>query len=151
MKKNLRFRFIFILAVTLGSLFLIFVPHDRKPTLDDFTKPKQITQNLQKNVKLGLDLKGGIHLVMQVQAEEAVRTHVAANAEAAKTILEGKDIALAGDPVADEANHQVTVKVADAGKATAASDELIKDFNSNTLNARGWTSSVSGDTITLSL
>jgi preprotein translocase subunit SecD len=45
----------------------------------------------------------------------------------------------------------VTVTVADAGRAEEASDAMLKDFNAATMDGRGWSSSVDGDTITLTL
>ena len=151
MKKNLRIRAIIILLVTVASLWFVLRPHGRWPVLADVTNWNQVKQNLSDNIHLGLDLKGGIHLVMQVQAEEAVQAHVKTNGEQATKILTDKSIQLAGDPAIDPANHQVTVKVADVAKAQDANDELLKDFNSTTIGGRGWTSAVNGDTVVLSL
>jgi preprotein translocase subunit SecD len=151
MKKNLRIRSIIILLVTVASLWLVLRPHGRWPVLADVSNWNQVKQNLSDNIHLGLDLKGGIHLVMQVQAEEAVQAHIKTNADQVTKILTDKGIQLSGEPAIDAANHQVTVKVADVGKAQEANDELLKDFNSTTIGGRGWTSAVSGDAITLSL
>jgi len=52
MKKGLQWKLILTLAVTALSVFLFFPPKDK--------------------IKLGLDLKGGIHLVLQVMTEDAV-------------------------------------------------------------------------------
>ncbi len=151
MKKNLQIRVIVILAITVIAVWMVIRPHGRWPVAADFTNWNQFKTNLSNNIHLGLDLKGGIHLVMQVQAEEAVQAHVKTNSETATNILTNKGIQLSGDPTVDAANRSVTIKVADATRAQEGSDELLKDFNSNTIDGRGWTSSVSGDTISLAL
>src|ERR1043166_3864506 len=151
MKKNLRIRSLFIGLVTIAALYVVVMPHDRLPKGADFTNKDQFLTNISNNIHLGLDLKGGIHLVMQVQAEEAVQAHIAANAESVKKVLPDKGIELAGDPVVDGANDTVTVKIADASKAQDAAKELESDFNGNTLTRKGWSSSINGDTVTLAL
>lgn len=151
MKKNLRIRTIVILVVTLASLWAIFMPHNRRPALADVTSFDRVKENLSNNIHLGLDLKGGIHLVMQVQAEEAVQTNVKANAETAVKILGEKGIPINGEPVADPVNHTIAIKVADAARAQEAADELAKDFNSTTIYGTGWSTDVAGDTITFEL
>lgn len=76
MNKNIRTRFIVIGALTLACIFILFGPwHKPKGavrTAGDFFKPSKLKQNLAENIKLGLDLRGGTHLVMQVQADEAI-------------------------------------------------------------------------------
>src|ERR1700685_3291368 len=66
MNSQLRWNFIFIAAVILLCIYgLIGVP-----TFP--TSWSQIKQNLADRIKLGLDLKGGSHLVLQVQVDEAI-------------------------------------------------------------------------------
>src|SRR6202050_3611937 len=66
MNSQLRWKFIFIAAVILFCIYgLICVP-----TFP--TSWAQVKQNLSDRIKLGLDLKGGSHLVLQVQVDEAI-------------------------------------------------------------------------------
>jgi preprotein translocase subunit SecD len=66
MNSQLRWKFIFIAAVLLLCIYgLIGVP-----TFP--TSWGQVKQNLADRIKLGLDLKGGSHLVLQVQVDEAI-------------------------------------------------------------------------------
>jgi preprotein translocase subunit SecD len=59
--KSLRNRIIFIVAVLLVSIFgIIGVPKGG------------LQESIARNIHLGLDLRGGIHLVLQVQVAEAV-------------------------------------------------------------------------------
>ncbi len=60
--KDVRFRVAVVLAVTVLFIFLAYPPKEK--------------------IKLGLDLKGGMHLVLEVQVQDAVR------AETDRTILE---------------------------------------------------------------
>jgi preprotein translocase subunit SecD len=66
MNSQLRWKFIFIGAVILFCIFgLVGMPE--LPT-----SVRQVKQNLVDRIKLGLDLKGGSHLVLQVQVDEAI-------------------------------------------------------------------------------
>ncbi|MFZ5788304.1 MAG: protein translocase subunit SecD, partial [Acidobacteriota bacterium] len=56
MKNKLTWRWVLIGVVTAGAVFLMWPPEEK--------------------VNLGLDLKGGIHLVLQVHTEDAVRAEV---------------------------------------------------------------------------
>ncbi len=66
MSSQLRWKFIFIVGVLLFCVYgVIGVP--------DFpTSVRTLKDNLINRIKLGLDLKGGSHLVLQVQVEEAI-------------------------------------------------------------------------------
>jgi preprotein translocase subunit SecD len=62
MKRNLQIKFGVIVATILLCLFGIFgLP----------TTLAQVKENFQKNIHLGLDLRGGSHLVLQVQLQDA--------------------------------------------------------------------------------
>ena len=66
MNSQLRWKFILILIVVFFCLYgLIGLPQFP-------TSVAQVKQNLTDRIKLGLDLKGGSHLVLQVQVEEAI-------------------------------------------------------------------------------
>src|SRR5918993_1415697 len=71
MKKNLLQRVIIIAIVTLLALAVILWP-GRTPTRNDFTAAG-FNNILRENINLGLDLRGGSHLVMQVQAQDYLR------------------------------------------------------------------------------
>ena len=66
MNPQLRWKFILILIVIFICLYgLVGLPQFP-------TSLAQVKQNLQDRIKLGLDLKGGSHLVLQVQVDEAI-------------------------------------------------------------------------------
>jgi preprotein translocase subunit SecD len=66
MGSQLKWKFVFIAVVVLACVFgVIGMPQFP-------TSITQIGQNLADRIKLGLDLKGGSHLVLQVQVDEAI-------------------------------------------------------------------------------
>jgi preprotein translocase subunit SecD len=69
MNSQLRWKFIFILIVILVCIYgLIGLPEFP-------TSLHVIKSNFADRIKLGLDLKGGSHLVLQVQVQEAIALH----------------------------------------------------------------------------
>ncbi len=76
MNRNLRIKAVIIIAVILICLYgVIGIP----------TSKAQLIENWHKNIRLGLDLRGGSQLVMQVQVQDAFK------AEADSTIDRIKD------------------------------------------------------------
>ncbi len=69
MDSNLKWKAIFILAVVVICLYGLF----GFPSFP--TSWAQVTGNFQNRMQLGLDLRGGSHLVLQVQVQEAVTNH----------------------------------------------------------------------------
>src|SRR5512144_2541839 len=69
-----------------------------------------------RHLNLGLDLQGGIHLVMGVEVDRAVREKAVRRAEELQAELERKEIKGA-EVTGDPDTGIVTVKAADVGKA----------------------------------
>src|SRR5215468_4153819 len=66
MNPNLKWKAVFIAAVILVCIYgLVGLPNFP-------TSVAQIKDNFSKQIKLGLDLQGGTHLVLQVQVQEAI-------------------------------------------------------------------------------
>ena len=66
MSSDLRWKFILIAIIILICIFGVV-------GMPEFpTSANQLKQNLADRIKLGLDLKGGSHLVLQVQVDEAI-------------------------------------------------------------------------------
>src|ERR671923_1506228 len=72
MPRNLRTRAAIVLVVLLGSLWYLYPP--------------------RKSINLGLDLQGGIHLVLGVEADKAIANEVERTAEDFRQALEKKGI-----------------------------------------------------------
>jgi preprotein translocase subunit SecD len=67
MQKNLRTKTIGIIAILIVFVYGIFgIPHGVSGTA--------LKQSLLKRIRLGLDLKGGTHLVLQVMVDQAIGT-----------------------------------------------------------------------------
>jgi preprotein translocase subunit SecD len=148
MSKKIHVRVIIILVVTLASLYMVFLPHNRRPGLKDFTSWSTIKENLATNIHLGLDLKGGSHLVMQVQTNDVIQGITLKNTEAARAKLNEK-----GWPFNDVSGgvDTVTITVPDASKNSDIIGELTGNFNSSTPEGRGWSASEKGNAIVFSL
>jgi preprotein translocase subunit SecD len=148
MSKKIRLRAIIILIVTLVSLYMVFLPHTRMPGLKDFTSWSAMKENLAANIHLGLDLKGGSHLVMQVQTDDVIKSISLKNAEAARAKLNEKGWPF--NEVVDSVDT-VTITVPDSTKNADIINELTADFNSSTPEGRGWSASEKGNTIIFTL
>src|SRR5262249_3721276 len=66
--SNLRWK-----VVTVVAVFVVFFAVGIYPLVAQRYGIQQPTWLLDKALKLGLDLKGGVHLVMRVQTEDALR------------------------------------------------------------------------------
>ncbi|MCA1849777.1 MAG: hypothetical protein LC672_01665, partial [Acidobacteria bacterium] len=144
MKKNLLQRTIIIAAVTLLSLWIVVGPR-RRPTLQDFTW-SGINNTLRENIRLGLDLKGGSHLVMQVQVPEylqkltgniAIGLQNAAR-EAGYAVKEVRPEVSGGD-------YRIVLEANDASKIEEIRDELPK--KTNDFNPNDWAARIDGNKI----
>src|SRR5881275_2662962 len=145
MKKNLTQRVVIIAIVTIVGLYAVIGPRHR-PHLSDFT-PNGLKQTLAENIHLGLDLKGGSHLVMQVKTDEYLKTLTQSTAQAVE-----KAAKAAGYQTQDVkwntegGNYSFTLTLADANKSSEVRDALPKKVDLN-----DWSSSASGNTVTWSL
>lgn len=70
MKKNLRQKVILIVGVLLVFLYGAFFGFDAP----SFAGNQPLLNKLTQHIHLGLDLQGGVHLILQVQVKEAVNT-----------------------------------------------------------------------------
>jgi preprotein translocase subunit SecD len=143
--SSLLIRTVIILAITLLGIYLVFGPR-RTVNAGDFSW-SGIKQNLAENINLGLDLKGGSHLVMRVKTDDYLKTLTENNKEAALTAAKDAQLPVDdGNSVAENNNYQVSIKVTDPSKAQEVIDAVKKkvDFS-------GWTESTNGNTIAWSL
>jgi len=129
MQSKIRNRAILILIVTIVGLAIVFKPH-HKPGVKDFTSWSQIKQNLSENIHLGLDLRGGSHLVMQVQTDEVIQKITQRNAEAARTKLQEKNFPFT--EINGDTPGKVVVSVPDSTRNSDIVRELEADYG------QGW-------------
>lgn len=118
MNKNLRTRGIVIAIVTLFCLIMMFGPWNKQKgytkTPSDFFSPTKLRANLKENIRLGLDLRGGTHLVLQVQADEYLATYTENERAKISELLKKENIAFTA--VKAPAAGQVVVETADNSK-----------------------------------
>lgn len=75
MKRNLQIKFAIIAVTVLVCLYgIIGIPRSRE----------ELVANWQKNIRLGLDLRGGSHLVVQVQEQDAFNAEASTAADRIK-------------------------------------------------------------------
>jgi len=71
MQKNLTAKTLLIIGVLLVFLFGIFFGTDPARSIQAM-KEKGVLAGIQQNIHLGLDLRGGTHLILQVMVKDAV-------------------------------------------------------------------------------
>jgi len=149
--RGLWIRTAIIVVILLGGIYLVFGPR-RVPTAADFTW-QGIKNNLAENVHLGLDLRGGSHLVMRVQVEKYLKTLTENNREAAlNAAKEAKDAdgkplpVVDASSVAENGTYQINLNVSDPSQNQAIVDAVTKR-----VDLRDWNETSSGNTISWSL
>ncbi|HEX8128598.1 MAG TPA: protein translocase subunit SecD [Pyrinomonadaceae bacterium] len=153
MKKNILQRVIIIAVVTIACLYIVLGPRRRDasgnlqwPKANDFTYAG-IKRTLSENIRLGLDLKGGSHLVMQVQTDKYLKRLAENLAPAVETAAKSAGYNVQSvTPNVSAGNYQVVLTAADASKVNEIRDELPKK-----VDLSFWTPAVSGNTVTWTL
>jgi preprotein translocase subunit SecD len=112
MSSQLKWKFIFIAVVILLCLFGVL----GMPTFP--TSVAGVKDNLANRIQLGLDLKGGSHLVLQVQVDEA--------------------IGLRCDQAVDQLSKQVHEKNINVGEIKRLSDTQIQVLNVDPATSAGF-------------
>jgi preprotein translocase subunit SecD len=143
-KKNLLQRTIIIAIVTIVGLYLVIGPR-RRPTLRDFTW-SGIKASLASNIKLGLDLQGGSHLVMRVKTEDFLKRLSNDNYVAAQNAAKDAGFEIkSGRADTAPGNYRVVLELADPSKVAEVKDAVEKKVELNDTSA--WSYSASGGTI----
>lgn len=134
-----------ILVITLAGVYLVFGPR-RLPTTRDLTWAG-IKDNLSQNINLGLDLRGGSHLVMRVKTDEYLKTVTENNAQAALTTAQDAKLPVTGDStVTENGTYSLTLNLSDPSQAQAVIDEVKKKVDLTT-----WSQNTSGSAVSWSL
>ena len=146
MKNNsLWIRTVLIVAITLIGIYLVFGPR-RVPTSADFTW-NGIKANLAQNINLGLDLRGGSHLVMRVKTDEYLATLTQATAQAALTAAQDAKLPVtAGTIVSQGGTYSFALQSGDPSQTGAIAEEVKKK-----LDLSRWTETSSADSVVWSL
>src|SRR5215471_6152676 len=111
MKTNLKWRAVVIVVTILICAFgIIGLPKSGA----------ELRKNFGDNIRLGLDLKGGTHLVMQVQVQDAVKADLEQTAERLKEDLRKQNIGYGSTDVNEVARPEEADKIVLTIKGIAA-------------------------------
>ena len=123
MKKNLTARTVIIVVTILLCVYgIIGLP----------TSKADVVKHFQDNIRLGLDLKGGSHLVLQVQVQDAAKADADQTMDRMKEDLKKQNVTWGSmernDPqdISDADKVQITVKGVPATQ-TSAFRSLVND------------------------
>ncbi|MEW5977611.1 MAG: protein translocase subunit SecD [Acidobacteriota bacterium] len=122
MRKKLRWKFVLIVGVTVMCIlgFAGFPPG---------------LENMKERIHLGLDLRGGTHLILQVKTDDAVNIETDQNLERVREELRSRDVAFA--EVTKRNVKQIEVKGIDPQKgseARQALDDMFPSYDRSTLS-----------------
>jgi preprotein translocase subunit SecD len=120
MNPNLKWKFVFIALVVLGCIYGLV----GLPTFP--TSVAQLKDNFSHQIKLGLDLQGGTHLVLQVQTQEAVAQETDQMVDRITTWLRGKNIHY--DEVRRVDDTHVLVRNVDPARLSEFRDYVNQQF-----------------------
>ena len=145
MDRNWYTRLGIILAVTLGTVWMLI------PTYYSFFRMERADRNnVQKlqeilpvwapsakyRLSLGLDLQGGIHLVMHVDMKTALTKRAERRASQMVTWVTSKKLGEIEMPTVDQETNRVTVMVKDPATAEAIQNGLLDMFKDFKLKGR---------------
>ncbi|HLH07884.1 MAG TPA: protein translocase subunit SecD [Terriglobales bacterium] len=136
MKKNLLGKTVFIVAVMLVFLFGIFgIPQSFSGS--------GLIASLQKRISLGLDLKGGTHLILQVMVNDAVNADSENAVERLKQQLKANNIAYSeiSKPDPQNAPDRIQVKGVppeSSGDFRRVVEDNLQDYTANSGPDNSW-------------
>jgi preprotein translocase subunit SecD len=118
MKKNLLWKILLILATLIVFVWGIFLGTDPQKSIEAI-KAHGLVAGVQQNIHLGLDLRGGTHLILQVQVNDAVNAETDQTIERLKDALKKKNINYGDITKLDPANapQAITLRGVDIGAA----------------------------------
>src|SRR5208282_5395826 len=116
--KNLLWKVLFILATLVVFVWGIFLGTDPQKSIEAI-KAHGLVAGIQQNIHLGLDLRGGTHLILQVQVNDAVNAETDQTIERLKDALKKKNLAYGDILKLDPANapQTITLRGVDIGAA----------------------------------
>ena len=140
--SSLWIRTVIIIAVTLIGIYLVIGPRG-SVSASDFTW-EGIKRNVGNNINLGLDLKGGTHLVMRVKTEDYLRTLTENTNQAALNAAKEANLPVSDSTfVAENGTYQITLNMTDPAQADAVVEAVRQK-----VDLVNWTESRSGNQIT---
>ena len=144
--KNLFWKVIFIIVVLVIFVWGIFLGTDPAKSIQAM-KEHGVIAGIQQNIHLGLDLRGGTHLILQVQVNDAVNAETDQTVERLKEELKKKNIGFTDALKLDPANAPQTitlrgVDVASTGDLRQLISDDFSDYDLNPGPENSWTVSI---------
>src|ERR1700722_1491608 len=122
MGSQLKWKFVFIAIVVIASLYSI-VGMPQFPT-----SIAKLKQNLSDRINLGLDLRGGSHLVLQVQVDEAIGQRCDEVVDQLTKTLRQKNLLSATGEIRRVDNTHILVRNVDTQSSGAFRDLITDQF-----------------------
>ena len=143
MRKNLVGKTIFIIAVLVVFLFGIFFgqgPEKSWPKI----KEHGLLAGLQENIRLGLDLRGGTHLILQVMVNEAVSADSDRAVERLRNELTARKVSFADIVKPDPAGHPDLIELRGVapegnGELRQVAEERLSEYKLTSGAENNWT------------
>ena len=122
---NLWIRTGFIVILSLVAIYFVFGPR-QSVSSNDFTW-EGIKTNLSNNINLGLDLRGGSHLMMQVQIQDYLKTLTVNNKDAAVNAAKEAKLPVGeGSVVTEKGTYSITINFTDPSRSTEIVEAIKK-------------------------
>src|SRR5713226_539065 len=138
MSRALLYKSIFIVLVILGCIYgIIEVPRSKA----------ELLSNIQKRIRLGLDLRGGSHLILEVQVQDAVRAQADGTIERLRSDFNRQNIPFAditrNDPQKIEEADSIEIRVKGipserSSEFKALIDDRYADWLYSPLDSTSW-------------
>jgi preprotein translocase subunit SecD len=121
MNPNLQWRALSIVAIILFCIYFLF----GYPTFP--TSFAQVKDNFNRQIKLGLDLQGGTHLILQVQVQEAIAQETDTTVDRLTSQLRTKNVHY--DEVRRADDTHILIRNIDTAQYSALSDIVSTQYN----------------------
>ena len=110
MKKNLTWKVLLIIGTLLIFVWGIFLGTDPAASIQAM-KEHGVLAGIQQNIHLGLDLKGGTHLILQVQVNDAIKADSQQVVERLKDYLRSANIGYGEVSIPDPKDHPELIRI----------------------------------------
>ncbi|MDR3764035.1 MAG: protein translocase subunit SecD [Acidobacteriota bacterium] len=145
MKKNLLWKVVLILATLIVFVWGVFLGTDPAKSIEAI-KAHGLLAGIQENIHLGLDLRGGTHLILQVQVNDAVNAETDQTVERLKDAMKKKNIVYGDVAKVDPAGApgKIAIRGVDANSAGDLRTILTEQFGEYdfTTGSDSWTVSL---------
>ena len=140
MNKNLSWKVIVTVVVLIFFVVGIF-------GIPDTWSGQGLVESLQKQIHLGLDLKGGTHLILQVKVNDAVNADSDSAVETIKQGLRDRKISFVSVTKPDPTNHPEIISVQGvppegSGDLRSLVSDALPEYDASSGANSGWTVSM---------